>query len=105
MIICNLRQCNVLSLFFILFIRAISGIRYNTLIINLPGSTKGSQECLESVAVSLPHAAALLRDRIVQVKSTHQLLQSNMGNCPGHKRQHTHHDEHHHHHHENTKVR
>jgi len=77
------------------------------LIINLPGSTKGSQECLESVAVCLPHAAALLRDRIAEVKSAHKVIQSNVENLFGHKEQHPppsppHH--HHHHHHGNTKV-
>lgn len=82
--------------------RATSGIRYSTLIINLPGSVKGSQECLEGVAVSLSHAVALLRDRIAEVKSTHTLIQSNMGNCPSHKEKHSHRD--HHHYHENSKV-
>jgi len=82
--------------------RATSGIRYRTLIINLPGSTKGSQECLESVAVCLPHAVALLRDRIAEVKSAHKVIQSNVENLLGHKEQHAHH--HHHHHHGSTTV-
>lgn len=72
------------------------------MIINLPGSTKGSQECLESVAVCLPHAVALLRDRIAEVKSAHKVIQSNVENLFGHKEQHAHH--HHHHHHGKTKV-
>ena len=73
------------------------------MIINLPGSTKGSQECLESVAVCLPHAVALLRDRIAEVKSAHKVIQSSVENLSGHKEQHAHHH-HHHHHHGSTKV-
>lgn len=87
---------------FTMLSRATSGIRFRTLIINLPGSTKGSQECLESVAVCLPHAVALLRDRIAEVKSAHKVIQSNVENLFGHKEQHAHH--HHHHHHGKTKV-
>ncbi|PNF38776.1 hypothetical protein B7P43_G12825, partial [Cryptotermes secundus] len=82
--------------------RATTGIRYSTLIINLPGSVKGSQECLESVAISLSHAVAVLRDRIAEVKSTHTLIQSNMGNCPSHRQKHSHQE--HHHYHGNSKV-
>jgi hypothetical protein len=67
----------------------------------LPGSTKGSQECLESVAVCLPHAVSLLRDRIAEVKSAHKVIQSSVKNLFGHKEQHAHH---HHHHHGSTKV-
>jgi hypothetical protein len=89
---------------FCLIIRATSGIRYGTLIINLPGSVKGSQECFESVSGSLSHAIALLRDRIEEVKSTHTLIQSNMGNCPSHKAKHSH-NHLDHHHQGSTKVR
>lgn len=69
----------------------------------MPGSTKGSQECFESVAVCLPHAVALLRDRIAEVKSAHKIIQSNMENLFSHKEQHA---DHHHHHHQDgsTKV-
>lgn len=66
----------------------------------MPGSTKGSQECLESIAVCLPHAVALLRDRIAEVKSAHKVIQSNMENLFGHKEQHAHH----HHQDGSTKV-
>jgi gephyrin len=76
------------------------------LIINLPGSTKGSQECLESVAVCLPHAVALLRDRIAEVKSAHKVIQSSAENLLGHKEQHAHHHHPHHRHQDgSTKVR
>lgn len=36
--------------------RAMAGIRNQTLIINLPGSEKGSKENLEAVMAALPHA-------------------------------------------------
>ena len=70
----------------------------------MPGSTKGAQECLESVAVCLPHAVALLRDRIAEVKSAHEVIQSNAENLFGRKEQHAHHHHHHHHDHGSTKV-
>ena len=40
--------------------RGISGIRNNTLIINLPGSPKGVQECFEIIKSVLPHAINLI---------------------------------------------
>jgi len=42
--------------------RATAGTLGETLIINLPGSTKGSIECIESVIDVLGHAVRLLRD-------------------------------------------
>ncbi|MDO5713320.1 MAG: MogA/MoaB family molybdenum cofactor biosynthesis protein [Tissierellia bacterium] len=42
--------------------RGISGIRKNTLIINLPGSPKGATENLESVIGVLDHGLKLLRE-------------------------------------------
>lgn len=41
--------------------RAIAGVRARTLIINLPGSTKGATESLDAVLPILPHALQLLR--------------------------------------------
>uniref|UniRef100_A0A286XRS2 Gephyrin n=1 Tax=Cavia porcellus TaxID=10141 RepID=A0A286XRS2_CAVPO len=50
--------------------RPVCGIRGKTLIINLPGSKKGSQECFQFILPALPHAIDLLRDAIVKVKET-----------------------------------
>ena len=40
--------------------RAIAGTSGNALILNTPGSTKGSVECLDAVLDALPHALELL---------------------------------------------
>ena len=45
--------------------RSVAGIRSNTLIITLPGSTKGVRECLEVVSPVLPHAIELLKSDTV----------------------------------------
>lgn len=42
--------------------RAVAGIRGRTLILNLPGSTKGAIENLEVVLAVLPHAVQLLQE-------------------------------------------
>ncbi len=41
--------------------RGISGIRKNSLIINLPGSPKGARESLSSVLKIIPHAVSMLK--------------------------------------------
>ncbi len=43
--------------------RAIAGIRGKTLIINLPGSTKGAQESLEAILEGLPHGLDMILER------------------------------------------
>uniref|UniRef100_A0A665TRP6 Gephyrin n=1 Tax=Echeneis naucrates TaxID=173247 RepID=A0A665TRP6_ECHNA len=53
----------------------VCGIRGKTLIINLPGSKKGSQECFQFILPALPHAIDLLREAMVRVKSTHAALE------------------------------
>jgi molybdenum cofactor synthesis domain-containing protein len=42
--------------------RGLAGTRGQALILNTPGSTKGTIECLEAVLDVLPHALALLAD-------------------------------------------
>ncbi|XP_073982294.1 molybdenum cofactor synthesis protein cinnamon [Rhodnius prolixus] len=56
--------------------RAISGIRNHTLIINLPGSVKGSEECLKAVSPCFQHAVELLRDNQKSIENTHNAVQS-----------------------------
>uniref|UniRef100_A0A3P9KLT5 Gephyrin n=1 Tax=Oryzias latipes TaxID=8090 RepID=A0A3P9KLT5_ORYLA len=55
--------------------RPVCGIRGKTLIINLPGSKKGSQECFQFILPALPHAVDLLREANVRIKSTHAALE------------------------------
>ncbi len=43
--------------------RAVVGIRGRTLIVNLPGSPKAVQECLEVVLPAIPHALDMLQDQ------------------------------------------
>lgn len=45
--------------------RGVSGIRKDTLIINLPGSPKACQESLDVVLSTLPHGLKLLRGKVV----------------------------------------
>ena len=45
--------------------RSVAGIRGNTLIIALPGSTKGVRECLDVVSPVLAHALELLKSESV----------------------------------------
>ena len=41
--------------------RALAGVRRSCLIINLPGSEKGSTECLRIILPALPHALEIIR--------------------------------------------
>lgn len=68
--------------------RVTCGIRKKTVIINLPGSLKGSQECLQFVLPALPHAIEVLRDS-PNVGVTHASMQgsahspvSTLHTCP-----------------------
>ncbi|XP_061168591.1 uncharacterized protein LOC133177663 isoform X1 [Saccostrea echinata] len=56
--------------------RLVCGIRGGTLIINLPGSAKASEECLRFVCPGIPHAIDLLRDKTEEIQTTHTDLQS-----------------------------
>ncbi|CAG5134814.1 unnamed protein product, partial [Candidula unifasciata] len=56
--------------------RLTCGTRGRTLIINLPGSTKGSAECFEIASKGIPHAVDLLRGHKQSVEKTHITLQS-----------------------------
>jgi molybdenum cofactor synthesis domain-containing protein len=49
--------------------RAVAGIRKNTLIINLPGSPKAVQECLETILPALPHAIEILQGKVIECRS------------------------------------
>ena len=55
--------------------RAMCGIRKGTIIINLPGSLKGSQECFEFVLPALQHAIEVLRGSPI-VANTHASMQN-----------------------------
>lgn len=41
--------------------RSVAGIRGRTLIVNMPGSTKGVEQCFNAIREILPHALKLLR--------------------------------------------
>ncbi len=51
--------------------RYVCGIRKSTLILNLPGSKKASEECLHIVLPVVPHAMDLLIDNKKKVESLH----------------------------------
>jgi len=52
----------------------VSGIYEKTLIINLPGSSKASKECLCVVASAIPHAVSLIKDEKEISKQFHNQL-------------------------------
>ncbi|KAI8505385.1 hypothetical protein Bbelb_165740, partial [Branchiostoma belcheri] len=63
--------------------RPVCGIRKNTLIINLPGSKKGSQECFHFVLPALPHALDLLADHRQNIQVTHNAMNTGDGMSAG----------------------
>ena len=46
--------------------RAIAGVRGRCLIINLPGSPKAVQECLEVVLPAVPHAVEIIKGEVTE---------------------------------------
>ena len=46
--------------------RAAAGVRGECLIINLPGSPKAVQECLDIISVAIPHAVEILRGGVTE---------------------------------------
>ncbi|XP_033114913.1 uncharacterized protein LOC117115296 isoform X2 [Anneissia japonica] len=56
---------------FAMLSRPVCGIRGQTLIVNLPGSAKGSKECLDMILPSLKHAVHQLRGNKKQVATSH----------------------------------
>jgi len=51
---------------FAILSRAVTGIRKRCLIINLPGSTKAVQECLEVVLPVIPHAVDIIKGVVTE---------------------------------------
>ncbi|XP_078001259.1 gephyrin-like [Glandiceps talaboti] len=79
--------------------RPVCGIRGKTLIVNLPGSLKGAQECYEIILPAIPHAIHLLQDDKKKSNATHKEMQKHHH---GHRHHHHHsYEEPHHHHHGN----
>jgi molybdopterin adenylyltransferase len=46
--------------------RATAGVRGKCLIINLPGSPKAVQECLEVVMPAIPHAVEIIKGEVTE---------------------------------------
>jgi molybdopterin adenylyltransferase len=46
--------------------RAVAGLRGDCLIVNLPGSPKAVEECLEAVLPALPHAVQIVKGEVTE---------------------------------------
>ncbi|CAL1289398.1 unnamed protein product [Larinioides sclopetarius] len=55
--------------------RSVCGMRGQSLILNLPGSVKGSTECFDMIATVLPHALDQLKGRTKCITSLHTEIQ------------------------------
>ena len=53
---------------FAMLSRAVAGVRGKCLIINLPGSPKAVQECLDIVLPAVPHAIGIIKGEITEHK-------------------------------------
>ncbi len=53
--------------------RAVAGVRNRTLIINLPGSPKGVEECLQVILPALPHAIEVIKGEAGECASREDL--------------------------------
>lgn len=53
--------------------RAVAGIRKRTLIINLPGSPRGVEECLQAILTALPHAIEVIKGEAGECASREDL--------------------------------
>ncbi|KAI8593703.1 hypothetical protein BDZ88DRAFT_448056 [Geranomyces variabilis] len=81
--------------------RPVCGIRRRSVIITLPGSTKGCTENLEPLLLILPHAVELARGDMDAAETTHQVMsRAGMGPDDAQPAQNDHHHHHHHHHHQ-----
>ena len=65
--------------------RAVAGSREQSLIINLPGSSKGATESLMAVIGSLPHAIDLLKGSNNKIKDTHDTMMIKNDSSPAKK--------------------
>lgn len=63
--------------------RSVCGVRNNTLLVNLPGSKKASQECLQFILPVLPHAWDVLSGNLSKVEEVHSKLVSAGCTCQG----------------------
>lgn len=54
--------------------RLVCGIRSQTLIINLPGSRRGAQECFEFASPAIPHAVDQLQERKAKTDKLHGFI-------------------------------
>ena len=46
--------------------RAVSGLRGECLIINLPGSPKAVKECLEAILPAIPHGVEIIKGEVTE---------------------------------------
>jgi gephyrin len=77
--------------------RPVCGVYQQTLIINLPGSSKGCVECVDFVYPVLRHAIDLIQNKRTDVAVTHSAMQGKAD-----RKQHSCGGDHHHHHHVQT---